>query len=54
MSAQDPVDRDGTPGHDETFLSRWSRRKARSRAAEPAPVEQALVEPAVQALKGLL
>ena len=43
MSSREPADRDGTDGHDDSFLSRWSRRKAQSRVeavvAEPPPVE---------------
>jgi hypothetical protein len=46
LSVREP-DRDGADGPDETFLSRWSRRKAQARveptAVEPAPVEPAAV-----------
>ena len=46
MNSREPADRDGTDGRDDNFLSRWSRRKARSRA-ESVVVEPAVVEPRV-------
>jgi hypothetical protein len=47
MSAQEPRDRDAGPGADETFLSRWARRKAQARAepAAPAADTRPLAEP---------
>jgi hypothetical protein len=50
LSARDPADREDTDGTGDNFLSRWSRRKAQSRAetvvVEPAPVEPAAPAPA--------
>jgi hypothetical protein len=46
LSARDPVDRDVPDGPDETFLSRWSRRKAGARTVEPAAADPVAAEPA--------
>ena len=50
MSAQGPRDLDAEPGADETFLSRWARRKAQARAepsataADTPPLDQAVMQ----------
>jgi hypothetical protein len=49
LSAREPVDRDVPDRHDESFLSRWSRRKAEARAVEPPASDPVAVDPAPSA-----
>ena len=51
MSAQEPRDLDAEPGADETFLSRWARRKAQARTEPFAPGADTrpLAEPVIEA-----
>jgi hypothetical protein len=50
LSAREPVDRDVPDQPDESFLSRWSRRKAEARAVEPAAADSLVVEPTAPAV----
>ena len=54
MSAREPADRDVPDRHDESFLSRWSRRKAEARTVEPAPSAPLAVDPGSAAVEPAL